>query len=92
MNCRHCGSSRVRSEGRNVKCKDCGRASTKIQRSFAVPAEDRPLCPECGASNPYSNSSREGEKRWVCRECGRFYIRNSNKGKVELPIMEVQVE
>lgn len=95
MNCRHCGSDRTMSKGIVIKCKDCNRTSTKIQRRAEILAEDRPICPDCDNSNPYSRGIIEGVRRWVCRSCGRQYASAyaaSVKDKVELPTLEVQIE
>ena len=90
--CKHCGSDRTISKGRNIKCKDCRRLSPKISRHIKIPIGDRPLCPECGTSNPYSAGSREGMRFWSCRVCGREYSAQSERDKVELLNMEVQTE
>jgi len=92
MNCPRCGSGNIKLQGRNMKCKDCSKAFRKIIRRIIIPAEDRPSCPECGSPNPYSCGLPEGTRAWSCRSCGRYYKETPIKDKVELPIMEVQVE
>ena len=92
MNCKHCGSNRTILQGRNIKCKDCNKVFPKIVRRIIVPAEDRPSCPDCGSPNPYSLGLPKGIRSWSCRSCGRFYAETPIEDKVELPVMEVQVE
>lgn len=92
MNCSHCGSDYVISQGRNTKCKNCGKTSAKIPRRGTPRAKDRPPCPECGSPNPYACGLPKGIRAWSCRSCGRFYQETSVKDKVESFIMEVQIE
>ncbi len=100
MNCRHCESDHVISQGMNMKCKNCGKTSVKIARRTIIPTEDRPSCPECGSPNPYSCGVPGGIRRWSCRSCGRYYSTQPKIDKAELSIidsafkhcMEVQVE
>ena len=92
MNCRHCGSERIISAGVRTKCKDCGTTSYKIQRRIKIPVEDRPLCPECGNSNPYALGSVDEVREWSCRSCGRRYRDRPTINKVELSTLEVQIE
>lgn len=92
MNCIYCGSDRLVSQGRSMKCKSCGRIFSKIRRRVSIPAKDRPPCPDCGSLNPYSCGFPGGIKTWSCKSCGRYYSAVPKEDKVELSIMEVQVE
>jgi len=92
MKCRHCESEKVISQGSKIKCKNCDRVSSKIQRRHAPPLNERPLCPDCGSPEPYAMGSSKGIRLWSCRSCGRFYKDRSQEVKVEIPILEVQVE
>mgnify|MGYP001573484083 CR=1 FL=1 len=92
MNCPRCGSARTKSQGKNLSCRDCSRIFPKIPRRPRVPTEDRPPCPSCGGHNPYACGLPGGVRSWCCRLCGRCYKETPIRDKVELPIMEVQVE
>lgn len=98
MKCRYCGSNNTTSQGLRMLCKNCNRQSAKVPRLSTPHAEDRPICPECGTSNPYSASFLRGVRRWVCRSCGRYYtekskrVKSMNPDTVLVDNLEVQIE
>lgn len=92
MKCRHCQSERTIYIGLRIKCKDCGRTSSRIVRSNTPLPEERPICPECGSPKPFSRGSVEGVRYWTCKTCGRSYKDRSQEVKAEIPVLEVQIE
>jgi transposase-like protein len=94
MNCPKCKGDNIISEGSRWMCKNCCKAFPKHLRRIEVPLKDRPKCPECGAINPYSQArDRTGERRWICRACGRSYSeRTAQLVLNEIPNLEVQTE